>query len=77
MCSEAPAIDELLTAEQVAEVLKVHVTTVYRLATSGRLRAHRLGEGTTSPRGLRVPQSALTAFLNASLVTVAPEPSAA
>lgn len=75
MCSEAPAVDELLTAEQVAEVLKVHVTTVYRLATSGRLRAHRIGEGATSPRGLRVPQSALTAFLDASLVTTTPESS--
>lgn len=76
MCSEAPAIDELLTAEQVAEMFKVHVTTVYRLATSGRLRAHRVGEGTTSPRGLRIPHSAVAAFLNASLVTAAPELSA-
>jgi excisionase family DNA binding protein len=71
MCSEAPAIDELLTAEQVAEVLKVHVTTVCRLAKSGRLRAYRVGEGTTSPRGLRIERSAVTAFLAASLIAAA------
>ncbi|MER5461642.1 helix-turn-helix domain-containing protein [Streptomyces sp. NPDC002668] len=69
MCGAVPAIDELLTAEHVADVLKVHVTTVYRLATSGRLRAHRVGEGTTSPRGLRIPRQALADFLNGSLIT--------
>ena len=69
MCSDVPALDELLTAEQVADVLKVHVTTVYRLATSGRLRAHRVGEGTTSPRGLRIRNSALAQFLADSEIT--------
>lgn len=68
MCGDVPAIEELLTAEQVAEALKVHVTTVYRLATSGRIAAHRIGEGSTSPRGLRIPQSALRGFLNDSLI---------
>ncbi|MFF4791875.1 helix-turn-helix domain-containing protein [Streptomyces sp. NPDC001276] len=68
MCGDVSAIDELLTAEQVADALKVHITTVYRLATSGRIRAHRIGEGTTSPRGLRIPRSALQDFLNASLI---------
>lgn len=69
MCTDVPVTDELLTAEQVADVLKVHVTTVYRLATSGRLRAHRVGEGSTSPRGLRIPSRALADFLNGSLIT--------
>lgn len=72
MCGEYPA-DELLTAEQVAQALKVHVTTVYRLATSGRLRAHRIGEGSTSPRGLRIPRQSVTDFLAATEITLTPE----
>lgn len=71
MCSEAPAVDELLTAEEVAELLRVHVTTVCRYAKSGRLRAHRLGEGKESPRGLRIWRSAVNDFLDASLITPA------
>lgn len=69
MCSSAPADDELLTAEQVAEMLKVHVTTVCRYARSGRLRAHRLGGGKESPRGLRIRRSAVGDFLNDSLIS--------
>lgn len=69
MCIETSAVDELLTAEEVAEMLKVHVTTVYRLASSGRLKAHRVGEGTKSPRGLRIWRSAFDAFMAASLIT--------
>ncbi|MFB7647158.1 helix-turn-helix domain-containing protein [Streptomyces sp. NPDC056084] len=66
MCGDVPAIDEFLTAEQVAAKLKIHVTTVYRLASSGRLKAYRIGEGTTSPRGLRIPRQAYLNFLRSS-----------
>ena len=66
--SQAPAVDELLTAEQVAEMLKVHVTTVCRYAKSGRLRAHRLGGGKESPRGLRIWRSAVNDFLKETLI---------
>lgn len=66
MCAQVT--DELLTADEVAVLFKVHVTTVYRLATSGRLRAHRIGEGEVSRRGLRIPQSAVTDYLNGTVI---------
>lgn len=66
----APA-EKFLRAHQVAERLDVHISTVYRLADSGRLRAHRIGEGRLRKRGLRIPESAVDAFLRASLI--APE----
>lgn len=73
MSGDVYPASELLTAEQVASVLKVHVTTVYRLATSGRLRAHRIGEGSTSPRGLRIPRQSVTDFLNATEIPPTPK----
>ncbi|MFJ2630874.1 helix-turn-helix domain-containing protein [Streptomyces sp. NPDC087422] len=70
----ATAIDEpLLRAQQVADRLDVHVSTVYRLADSGRLRAHRIGEGRLRKRGLRIPESAVAEFLRASLIDPAQE----
>lgn len=64
-----PAADEpFLRAQQVADRLDVHVSTVYRLADSGRLRAHRIGEGRLRKRGLRIPESAVAEFLRASLI---------
>lgn len=66
----APAADEpFLRAHQVAVRLDVHVSTVYRLADSGRLRAHRIGEGRLRKRGLRIPESAVTEFLEASRIS--------
>lgn len=63
-----PGSELLLRARQVAERLDVHVSTVYRLADSGRLRAHRIGEGRLRKRGLRIPESAVDELLRASLV---------
>lgn len=73
MCHEAPAVEDvpaepMLRAKQVAERLDVHVSTVYRLADSGALRAHRIGEGRLRKRGLRIPASAVEAYLNDSLI---------
>lgn len=65
---EAPKTDALLKASEVAQELKVHVTTVYRLANSGRLRAHHIGQGTIRRRGLRIPESAVAEFLRESAV---------
>jgi excisionase family DNA binding protein len=45
---------------QVAAILNVHRTTVYRAIESGDLPAVRLGQGRG---GLRVSQEALTAYL--------------
>lgn len=58
-----PTPEKLLRAKDVAEFLDVHVSTVYRLADSGRLRAHRLGEGRLRKRGLRIPESAVSELL--------------
>lgn len=66
----APATAEpLLRAQQVADRLDVHVSTVYRLADSGRIRAHRIGEGRLRKRGLRIPESAVAEFLRASQIS--------
>lgn len=74
MCHEASAVEDapaepMLRAKQVAERLDIHVSTVYRLADSGALRAHRIGEGRLRKRGLRIPASAVEAYLNDSLIT--------
>lgn len=55
--------DPLLRVADVAKKLNVHVSTVYRLADSGRLRAHALGGGMHRRRGLRIPASAVDALL--------------
>lgn len=73
MCHEAPAVEDvpaepMLRAKQVAERLDVHVSTVYRLADSGALRAYRIGEGRLRKRGLRIPESAVQTYLNDSLI---------
>lgn len=65
---EAAATDVLLKAPEVAQKLQVHVTTIYRLARSGRLRAHHIGQGTIRRRGLRIPESAVVEFLRESAV---------
>lgn len=65
---EAAEPDVFLEAREVAGRLKVHVTTVYRLARSGRLRAHHIGQGTIRRRGLRIPESAVAEFLRESAV---------
>lgn len=59
----SPTPEKFLKARDVADRLEVHVSTVYRLADSGRLRAHRLGEGTRRKRGLRIPESAVDELL--------------
>lgn len=63
----APQPEEMLTVAEVAVILgKIHVTTVYRLIRTGELRAHRMGGGKLRPRGVRVPRSAVDAYLRAS-----------
>jgi excisionase family DNA binding protein len=65
---EATKTETMLNAAEVAQKLKVHVTTVYRLASSGRLRAHHLGQGTIRRRGLRIPESAVAELLRETVV---------
>lgn len=79
MSHDAPAADsvadapQFLNATEVALRLRVSRSTVYNLITSGRLVAHRNGGGKIRPRGVRVPESAVTAYLNSSLIEPATE----
>ncbi len=57
--SDTTANDELLTAEQVATKLHLHIATVWRYVREGKLRAVRL-----SYKGIRIRQSELDRFLN-------------
>lgn len=49
-----------LTVEQTAQVLQLGKPRIYELVRSGELRSLRIG------RKIRIPQSALLEFLNAS-----------
>lgn len=64
----ATAPTKFLTAAEVALRLRVSRSTVYNLIASGRLAAHRNGQGKVRPRGVRIPESAVTAYLNGSLI---------
>lgn len=65
----ASAPTNFLNATEVALRLRVSRSTVYNLIASGRLAAHCNGGGKVRPRGLRIPESAVTAYLAGSLVT--------
>lgn len=52
--------EHLLEASEVAARLRISLTSVYRLVRSGDLRSHRFGQGKVRPRGLRIPESAVT-----------------
>jgi len=67
--SAAPT-NELLRVSEVARRLNVHVSTVYRLADSGRLSAHALGDGKVRRRGIRIWSSSVDELLKNSLITV-------
>lgn len=47
----------LLTVNEVAEILRVHYRTAYRLVTGGKIGAIRIGNQ------WRVPEESLTAFI--------------
>ena len=74
MSHDAPAADNVadapkfLNAAEVAHRLRVSRSTVYNLIASGRLVAHRNGGGKIRPRGVRVPEAAIEAYLNDSLI---------
>ncbi|WP_331726304.1 helix-turn-helix domain-containing protein [Streptomyces sp. NBC_00470] len=61
--TEASQHEELLDAKQVARRLRVHRTTVYRLAQQGHLKAMRLGAGEQRPRGFRCLPSDVDEYL--------------
>lgn len=65
--------EPFLVAQQVAARLNVSVSTVYRLAKAGQLRSLRHGQGKVRPRGLRVPEAAVTEYLLGSAAPTAEE----
>lgn len=65
--------ERLLEAAEVADRLRISLTSVYRLVRAGELRSHRFGQGKVRPRGLRIPESAVDERLRLSEV----EPAAA
>ena len=67
-----PNPDELLTVEQVAQLLKVIPDTVRTWIQSGALTASRPGNGTRPGRKYRVRQSDMDAFVAASQRRLAP-----
>ncbi|MCW7941649.1 hypothetical protein AAW14_06285 [Streptomyces hygroscopicus] len=75
MAQDAPASvaaspgDKLLPAAEVATILNLSLTSVYRLARAGELRSHRLGKGKVRPRGLRIWESSALEYLRASEIT--------
>lgn len=60
--------EELLTADQVAEWLKVETRYVYRLASSGALLRVYVG------RYVRVPAGSVRAYIKANTVEPVPVP---
>lgn len=60
---------EFLTPKQVAERLKVSPSTVLRLATAGRFPGSiQVGVGTVRRRGLRIPETAVAAYITANTI---------
>src|SRR4051794_26013850 len=73
-----PTLPLLLTATEVAEVLRCHPSTVYDLTNSGRLKSVCLtGDRPKNKRGrkgLRIFSESLKAFLKAGFERPAEEP---
>ncbi|WP_272698764.1 helix-turn-helix domain-containing protein [Desulfovibrio sp. Fe33] len=59
--SDAPRPPTLLTVREVADYLRVHQRTAYRLITSGAIRAVKIGSQ------WRVPEPALMEFLESGM----------
>lgn len=66
---------DFLTSTQVAERLKVSRSTVFRLATAGHFPGTiQVGVGTIRRRGLRIPETAVSAYVAASALPLNEEP---
>lgn len=53
------------TAAEAASAMGVHVTTIYRLIKSGRLRTIAMGSGAIRRTLVKIPRSAVAELLNA------------
>ena len=68
LAAELAQLQGALKPAEVADMLEVHVATVYRLIASGRLRTAQFGSGSKRRTGLKVPQSAVVDYLRQSHV---------
>ncbi len=48
---------DFLTAEEVAEMLKVNIMTIYRYIKAGKIKAHKIG------KNFRIEKTEFEAFL--------------
>lgn len=65
--------EPFLVARQVATRLNVSISTVYRLVGANRLPSIRHGQGKIRPRGLRVPEAAVTEYLQGTTPAIPEE----
>lgn len=66
LVAELAQLKGALKPADVAEILEVHVATVYRLIKAKHLRTLSVGSGTKRRTGLKVPQSAVVDYLRES-----------
>ncbi|RLL67013.1 helix-turn-helix domain-containing protein [Streptomyces sp. Z26] len=57
-------LEESLTVQQVADMLRVHEATVYRAVAAGRMRSIARGSGTVRRSLIRIPRTAVVEYLN-------------
>jgi excisionase family DNA binding protein len=65
--SDAPRPPTLLTVREVADYLRVHQRTAYRLITNGSIKAIKIGSQ------WRVPEQALMEFLESGMKASEPK----
>ena len=57
-------MNKVFNTKQVAEILEVHLNTVWQFLASGKLKGHKLGGNDKSKRHWRVWEQDLQAFIN-------------
>ena len=57
-------MNKVFNTKQVAEVLGVHLNTVWKFLASGELKGHKLGGNDKSKRHWRIWEKDLEAFIN-------------
>lgn len=58
-------MERLLTAHEVAVILRVSKKTIYTWIDSGKIRAHKF-EGNLKNHWIRIPESSVKAFLSST-----------
>lgn len=71
LAAELAQLNGALKPADVAELLEVHVATVYRLINAKRLRTVQVGSGTKRRTGVKIPQAAVVDYLRESVSAAA------